>query len=140
MATRPEHPGVPEFMKRGAKAIPYGDLHAARRILNGKQVAAVMLEPVLYEEASPAYLADLAKACWLNGTLLIWDENVTGFRWANGGAQEYFKIQPDLAVFGKAMANGFPLAAIVGSRELMQHATVVSGTFGGEIKIGRAHV
>ncbi len=66
------------------------------------------------------------------GCPLIFDCMVTGFRWANGGAQEYFGITPDLACFGKAMANGFPLACLCGKAELMQHADVVSGTFGGE--------
>ena len=95
--------------------------------------AAFILEPVLYEQAPTGYLESLPALCRKYGTVLIFDENVTGFRWANGGAQEYFGVIPDLAVFGKAMANGFPLAAIVGPQDLMQHATVVSGTFGGEI-------
>jgi glutamate-1-semialdehyde aminotransferase len=57
---------------------------------------------------------------------------VTGFRWAVGGASEYFGITPDLATYGKGMANGWPLAAIVGRADLMEYGSYVSGTFGGE--------
>jgi adenosylmethionine-8-amino-7-oxononanoate aminotransferase len=60
------------------------------------------------------------------------DECVTGFRWAIGGASEYFGIEPDLAVFGKGMANGYPLACVVGPRDTLSHAVDCSGTFGGE--------
>jgi len=60
------------------------------------------------------------------------DEVVTGFRWAIGGAGEYYGIEPDLACFGKALANGYPLGAIVGSRSLMAYGDGVSSTFGGE--------
>lgn len=68
---------------------------------------------------------------------------VTGFRFANGGAQEYFGVTPDLAAFGKGMANGFPLSAIVGKRELMKvlETAFISGTFGGELlSLTAAHV
>jgi glutamate-1-semialdehyde aminotransferase len=70
-----------------------------------------------------------------NGVVLIFDEIVTGFRFALGGAQELFGVTPDLACFGKAMANGFPLSALVGRRELMQELERVffSMTFGGEL-------
>src|SRR6266851_48481 len=74
-------------------------------------------------------LQDYAREC---GALFILDEMVTGFRWAIGGATEYFGIMPDLACYGKAMANGYPLACIVGPQKIMKHAHDVSSTFGGE--------
>jgi glutamate-1-semialdehyde 2,1-aminomutase/spore coat polysaccharide biosynthesis protein SpsF len=72
--------------------------------------------------------------CSHEGCLLIFDEVITGFRLARGGAQEYFGVVPDLACFGKAMANGYPLSAVVGPREIMKHfeQTFFSFTFGGE--------
>jgi glutamate-1-semialdehyde aminotransferase len=96
------------------------------------RVAAIILEPCHYENPAPEYLVGLRKLCDDDGIVLIFDEMVTGFRWANGGAQEYFGVTPDLATFGKACANGYPLAFVCGRADLMQHADVVSGTFGGE--------
>ena len=96
------------------------------------QTAAVLLEPMRDEEISAAYLEAVQEMCHDVGALFILDEIVTGFRWAIGGASEYFNITPDLACYGKAMANGYPIAAIVGPRRLMQHAVNVSSTFGGE--------
>ena len=66
--------------------------------------------------------------------MLVFDEMLTGFRFAPGGAQEYFGVTPDLASFGKALANGFPLSAIVGKREILELMPTIffSGTFGGE--------
>lgn len=65
------------------------------------------------------------------GTLVIMDEIVTGFRYALGGATEMFDLKPDLACYGKAMSNGYPIAAVVGPRRLMQHALDISSTYGG---------
>jgi glutamate-1-semialdehyde aminotransferase len=100
--------------------------------VEGYQVAAVILEPCHYDEPAPGFLQGVRDLCTKYGALLIFDEIVTGFRWATGGAQEYYGVTPDLATFGKACANGFPLAFLCGTQEVMQHADVVSGTFGGE--------
>jgi glutamate-1-semialdehyde aminotransferase len=136
-AVKPEHPGIPELYTRMVQALPYNDLAAFRQTFNltaaeGYRVAAVILEPCHYDEPAPGFLDGLRELCTQHGAVLIFDEMVTGFRWANGGAQEYFGVTPDLATFGKACANGFPLAFVCGKRDLMQHADVVSGTFGGE--------
>ena len=102
-------------------------------------VAAVLLEPMRdYEQTHHGvpvgqYVRDIQLLCRMHGALLILDEMVTGFRWAIGGASEYLGIQPDLACYGKAMANGYPLACVVGSKRLMKHAHDVSSTFGGEL-------
>jgi glutamate-1-semialdehyde 2,1-aminomutase len=94
--------------------------------------AAVLLEPMRDEEVGSSYIETVQAFCRDVGALLIMDEIVTGFRWAIGGASEYFGITPDLACYGKALANGYPIAAIVGPRRTLQHATGVSSTFGGE--------
>ena len=73
--------------------------------------------------------------CQKNGAVLIFDETITGFRFSKGGAQEVFKVTPDLSTFGKGIANGFPLSAIVGKKEIMleMENVFLSGTFGGEL-------
>jgi glutamate-1-semialdehyde aminotransferase len=101
-------------------------------------VAAVLLEPMRDSDmcdGTPveAYIRRVRDHCRAMGALLIMDEVVTGFRWAIGGATEYYELDPpDLACYGKAMANGYPVAAIVGKRDLMKYASEVSSTFGGE--------
>ena len=134
-ATKAKHPGVPAVMETLAHAFPYNDLDALEGALKAHEgrVAAVMLEPTLYEAPKPGFLEGVRDLAHRYGALLIFDEVVTGFRWANGGAQEYFGVVPDLATLGKGLGNGYPIAAIVGRREIMDpHALVVSSTFGGE--------
>ena len=96
--------------------------------------AAVIVEPMRDEVGDHGeYLRQVQDLCREVGALFIMDEIVTGFRWALGGACEYFGLVPDLACYGKALANGFPLAAIVGHRRIMDRcAWGVSSTFGGE--------
>ena len=96
-------------------------------------VAAVIVEPHRTLIPPPRYWTGLRDLCDRMGAMLIVDEMVTGFRWALGGATEYWNIKPDLACYGKAMANGYPLACIVGKREIMEEAEIVSSTFGGEV-------
>ena len=132
--TKAEHPGVPETLGNLAKAFPYNDLERLETLFvaHPSQIAAVMMEPVLFDEPLPGFLEGVQELCRQHGALLIFDEVLTAFRWARAGAQEYFGIVPDLATFGKAMANGMPLACVVGPASLMKHAWAVSGTFGGE--------
>ncbi len=99
------------------------------------QIAAVIMEPIGVEEPQEGFLAGVRDVAHSNGSLLIFDEVVTGFRMALGGAQQLFGIEPDLATFGKAMANGFPISAVVGKRQYMEVFDEIffSTTFGGEI-------
>ena len=99
-----------------------------------ESVSAVIMEPVLLDAPASGFLAGVKAAAHRHGALLIFDEIVSGFRWAVGGAQEHFGVVPDLATFGKGMANGLPLAAVVGPRELMREFedVFVSSTFGGD--------
>jgi glutamate-1-semialdehyde aminotransferase len=82
----------------------------------------------------PGYLEGVRSLAHQHGALLVFDETITGFRFSNGGAQELFGVIPDLASFGKGLANGHPLSALTGSRELMERIGEIffSGTFGGE--------
>ena len=84
---------------------------------------------------NPGFLEQVQTLTRQAGALLIFDEIITGFRYSKGGAQELFGITPDLSTFGKGMANGFPLSAVVGRREVMlaMEEIFFSGTFGGEL-------
>jgi glutamate-1-semialdehyde 2,1-aminomutase/spore coat polysaccharide biosynthesis protein SpsF len=128
--------GVPKAVSQLTATFEYNNIESLKRVLaeNRKRVAAVILEPIGVVEPEGDFLQQVRDLCSREGCLLIFDEVVTGFRLARGGAQEYFGVIPDLACFGKAMANGYPLSAVAGPREIMQHfeQTFFSFTFGGE--------
>ena len=128
--------GVPQAVRNLTRTFTYNRIETLERILkeNPGQVAAVIMEPVGVEEPKAGFLESVRELCTRHGALLIFDEIVTGFRLALGGAQEYFRIVPDLACFGKGMSNGFPLAALVGRWEIMRLLEEVffSFTAGGE--------
>jgi len=106
--------------------LPWNNLMALQEILarRAHEVAAVICEPVMCNNGcippEPGFLEGIREACDRNGIVLIFDEVITGFRLGLSGAQGYYKIVPDLAVFGKAMASGFPISAIVGRQRLME--------------------
>jgi len=134
--TTPRSKGIPKDFSRLVLPFDYNDvgsLEAALAEHHGR-VAAVIMEPVLLDAPAPGFLAAVKAAAHRHGALLIFDEIVSGFRWAVGGAQEHFGVVPDLATFGKGMANGLPLAAVVGRAELMREFDdiFVSSTFGGD--------
>jgi glutamate-1-semialdehyde aminotransferase len=122
-------------MAASIAGFPFNDLDALERTLteNVGQVAAVFLD-YLREEPKPDYLQAVKELAHRHGALFVMDEIVTGFRLAPGGAQEYFGVVPDMAVFAKALANGMPLSAVVGRAEVMQTAKklLMSITYGGE--------
>ncbi|WP_214110531.1 aspartate aminotransferase family protein [Acrocarpospora catenulata] len=103
--------------------LPWNDAEALRERLGAGDVAAVIMEPVMFNSAgilpAPGYLEAVREACDAAGTVLVFDEVITGFRVAPGGAQERFGVVPDLTILGKALANGFPVAAVVGRRRYM---------------------
>src|SRR3954452_879050 len=118
----------------------YNDLENVRRTLerHGDEVAAVVVEPVAHNSPGllprPGFLEGLRALCDATGALLIFDEVITGFRHHIGGYQAVSGVTPDLTTLGKAIANGFPLAAIAGRREYMERfSTTESGDvhFGG---------
>lgn len=128
--------GVPGAVKELTKTFSYNDLDSLRDILEAHPggVAAIILEPVTFEPPTPGFLEGVRALATENGAVLIFDEVITGFRFAIGGAQELFGVMPDLSTFGKSVANGFPLSGIAGRRELMKvlEKAFFSFTFGGE--------
>ena len=118
-----------EGLRDGVEAItipvPFNDIENTEKIIekNRDDIAAVIIDPVLYSCGcilpNPEYLTFLREITRNNNIVLIFDEMITGFRLAPGGAQDRYGIVPDLSVFGKALSNGFPLSAVTGKRELM---------------------
>ncbi|MDR6561409.1 MULTISPECIES: aminotransferase class III-fold pyridoxal phosphate-dependent enzyme [unclassified Arcicella] len=126
--------GIPEAIQNMTYTFEYNNIQAIREALD-EDVAAIILEPFIFEAPQNNFLQELATLCRENGTLLIFDEMWTGFRIALGGAQEYFNVVPDLAVYSKACANGMPIALLTGRADVMElfNSDVFSyTTFGGE--------
>jgi glutamate-1-semialdehyde 2,1-aminomutase len=121
----PDSPGVPADLARHTFVLPYNDDRAAREFFakKGAELAAVIVEPVAGNmncvPAAPAFLEGLRELCTRHGTLLIFDEIMTGFRVALGGAQSTYGIKPDLTVLGKIIGGGLPLAAFGGRTDIM---------------------
>ena len=121
----PSSPGVPKALARLTAVLPYNDLEAAMRFFrrHGRKVAAVLVEPVAGNMGVVAptkgFLEGLRRLCTRHGALLIFDEVITGFRVARGGAQKRFGIRPDLTVLGKILGGGLPAAAYGGPARLM---------------------
>ncbi len=132
----PEVEGQPDALRDLVHPFPYNDLDALDGLFDRfrGRVAAVVMEPTNVELPEPGYLEGVKNLAAAHGALLVFDEMITGFRLANGGAQERFGVMPDLACFGKALANGMPLSALVGKRSYMQRLTSVAYgmTFRGE--------
>ncbi len=129
--------GVPRFNKSLILPFVYNRLDTLERIFadHPGEIAAVIMEPIMAEEPAEGFLARVKDLTHRHGAVLIFDEVKSGFRIALGGAAEYYGIVPDLGCFGKAMANGMPVAALVGRREIMREFETVffSTTFGGEV-------
>lgn len=126
--------GIPEAIQNMTYTFEYNNIDAIREALD-ENVAAIILEPFIFEAPQNNFLQELAELCRENGTLLIFDEMWTGFRIALGGAQEYFNVTPDLAVYSKACANGMPIALLTGRADVMElfnNEVFSYTTFGGE--------
>ncbi len=136
IGTTSRHLGVPAAVRQLSAPFPFNDADALARLLAREpdRYAAVILEPAGAQAPVPGFLAALRALTARHGVLLIFDEIVTGFRIHPGGAQAHYGVTPDLAAFGKAMANGMPISAVVGRRDIMAKMEDVffSGTFGGE--------
>ncbi len=136
IGTTARNKGVPAATRALTHTFPYNDLAALEEkllALKG-QVAAIILEPMNVAEPLPGYLAGVKALAEREGAVLVFDETITGFRFADGGAQELFGVTPHLATFGKGLANGFPLSAVAGRRDIMMEMEEVffSFTMGGE--------
>ena len=126
--------GVPKCLSELIDEFEFNNLNSLEELLKKDDVAAVIIEPQALTSPAPGFLEGVRELCTKYKAILIFDEVVTGFRWALGGAQDYFDVTPDLCCLGKAIANGMPLAAIAGKAEYMQELNHVfySMTFGGE--------
>jgi glutamate-1-semialdehyde 2,1-aminomutase len=138
----PDSPGVPAEVVAGTLVAPYNDLAAVRTLLeeNDGEIAAIFIEPVAGNMGLippvEGYLAGLRELCTQHGTLLVFDEVMTGFRVHRGGAQALYGITPDLTTFGKVIGGGLPVGAYGGRSDLMAHiapegAVYQAGTLAG---------
>ncbi len=118
----PMSAGIPQAVQRLTLSFRYNDLASAQALFDQHpgQIACLVLELERTEPPAGDFLHALKRLCHANGALLIADEIVTGFRWHLKGAQHCFDLSPDLSTFGKAMGNGFSVAALVGRREIME--------------------
>ncbi|OGL47550.1 MAG: aminotransferase class III [Candidatus Schekmanbacteria bacterium RBG_16_38_10] len=128
--------GVPKSTQDLTHVFIYNNIESLNKIFKEypEKVAAVIMEPMNTAEPVDDFLASAKELTHKNGAVFIFDETITGFRYANGGAQEYFGITPDLATFGKGLANGYPVSAVAGRAEIMclMEEIFFSFTFGGE--------
>jgi glutamate-1-semialdehyde 2,1-aminomutase len=114
--------GVPEAVRALTVKFRYNDISSLRALFEKypRQIACVVMEPARTEEPGPGYLQEVKALCGDNGTVLVFDEMITGFRWHLAGAQAVYGVAPDLATYGKALANGFSVSALAGRREIME--------------------
>ena len=114
--------GVPDFNKELIFVFEYNDTEGLEQIFenNKNEIAAIVLEPTIYEKPENGFLNKIRKIADENGAILILDEIVTGFRFDIGGCQKYFDFEGDLVCFGKGMGNGLPITAITGKSEFMK--------------------
>ena len=132
--------GVPEKLWEDVYGFPYNNIEALEELMKeqGEEMAAIIITPVGHplakpvEEPKPGYLEAVKALAEKYGAVLIFDEIRTGFRYSLGGAQAYYGVTPHLSVFGKAMANGYPISAVVGKKEIMSvvaDKVFISSTF-----------
>ena len=114
--------GIPPSVKSLTVKFNYNDIESVRSLFEQYpgRLAGLIMEPAKYEDPRDNFLHETQKLCRENGSVFILDEMITGFRWHNGGAQKAYEIVPDLSTFGKALANGFSVSALVGKREIME--------------------
>lgn len=138
----PDSPGVPEETTKNTLLVPFNDEEAITSLVGKEkeELAAIILEPVMGNVGcippKKGFLEFLRKITAENNIILIFDEVITGFRIAEGGAQEYFGVTPDLVTFGKILGGGFPIGALAGKREFMERIAPAgdvyqAGTFNG---------
>ena len=129
--------GVPQAIINLSHTFKYNDIDTLKSIFSSRpnKIAAVILEPMNSEYPRENFLQEVKDLVKKNGSILIFDETITGYRYSTGGAQLEFGVTPDLTTLGKGIANGYPLSALTGKKEIMQELEKVffSATFGGEL-------
>ena len=131
----PDSPGVPADLAKLTITIPYNDLEAFKNIASreGEQIACIIVEPVAGNMGcvppEPGFLEGLRRVCDQYGIILIFDEVMTGFRVAYGGAQQLYKIKPDMTCLGKVIGGGLPVGAFGGRREIMENVAPIGLTY-----------
>lgn len=136
IGTTTKNLGVPKPTSELSFSFPYNNIDALEHLLcsHKNKFAAIIMEPMNNTYPMPGYLEAVRELATSHKVVLIFDEVCTGARLAPGGAQELFNVTPDLCAMGKGLANGHPLSAIMGKREIMELCSEIffSGTFGGE--------
>lgn len=136
IGSTPRNLGVPKATQELTLKFEYNNIESLENLFKEypEKIACIIMEPMNFEHPKDGFLQSVKDVCHKNGALLIFDETVTGFRYSLGGAQELFNVIPDLATFGKGMANGYPISAVVGRADIMKMMEEVffSFTFGGE--------
>jgi glutamate-1-semialdehyde 2,1-aminomutase len=120
----PDSAGIPKSIRDEVVVAPFNDLDAVKSLVSQHkdELAAIIVEPFQrLIGPKPGFLEGLRQICDETGIVLIFDEVVTGFRWAYGGGQEFYGVTPDLCTLGKIIGGGFPLAAIAGRTDIMKH-------------------
>lgn len=143
IGTTPMNAGIPKQIRDLTVTFNYNDIESVKLLFerHAGKIACLIMEPAKYEDPEDSFLHKTKEICHRHGAIFILDEIITGFRWHLNGAQKYYNIQADLSTFGKAMANGFSISALIGKQELMEaggfHHTkervfLLSQTFGAE--------
>ncbi len=121
----PESGGLTEGVLKDTLVLPFNQIEPVRKALRKEKLAAIFIEPMLGSGGGiPAeidFLKELRELCSESGTLLVFDEVITGFRLAPGGAQQFYGVKPDVTILGKVLGGGFPSGAITASKEIMEH-------------------
>lgn len=141
-ATLPDSLGIPEDTTKNTLSVPFNDEEALETLIKseGENIACIILEVVMGNvgciEPKKGFLEFLRKITEENGIILIFDEVITGFRVARGGAQDYYNVTPDLTTLGKIVGGGFPMGAFCGKKEIMEliapnGSVYHAGTFSG---------
>jgi glutamate-1-semialdehyde aminotransferase len=129
--------GVPQAVRNLTHPFTYNDLASLEKLFSEHpgEFAAVIMEPVNYVEPAPGFLQGIKDFAHRNGALFIFDEICSGFHFGLGGAQKLYGVVPDLACFGKAMGNGFPISCVLGRADVMRTFDEIfySFTFAGEV-------
>jgi glutamate-1-semialdehyde 2,1-aminomutase len=114
--------GIPSNVSELSLTFRYNDVTSLERLFaeHPSEIAVVILEPEKNDPPADKFLERVRELCDREGAVLVFDEMITGFRWHNGGAQAVYGVEPDLSTFGKGLANGFSVSALVGRREIME--------------------